>query len=194
MRHKNRMGMIALFTLFLAIILLYPREISAHCDGMDGPVVKAAQKALETGNANYALIWVQKRDEQEVRATFQKATSVRKLNKVARELADRYFYETLVRLHRAGEGEPFTGLKPAGRDLGQAIPAADAAIESGQSEPLLKLFPEKERAEILERFRGVVSRKNYDLDDIEAGRDFVKAYVGFIHFVEELRTGQAGHD
>jgi hypothetical protein len=34
---------------------------------MDGPVVKAAQKALETGNVNLVLIWVRKNDEGEIR-------------------------------------------------------------------------------------------------------------------------------
>src|SRR5512147_2580967 len=78
---------------------------SAHCDGMDGPVVKAAQKALAAGNVNLALIWVQPGDEGEVRKVFQRTLAVRRLNPEARELADTYFFETLVRLHRSGEGE-----------------------------------------------------------------------------------------
>ena len=72
--------------------------------------------------------------------SFAKTLAVRKLNPEARELADLYFFETLVRIHRAGEGAPYTGLKPAGRDLGPAIPAADKAIETGALEPLLKLI------------------------------------------------------
>jgi hypothetical protein len=152
---------------------------------MDGPVVKAAQKALQTGNVNLALIWVQKQDEAELRSAFQKTLAVRKLNTEARELADRYFFETLVRLHRAGEGEPYTGLKPAGRDLG-SVSAADKALEDGSAEPLLKLFPSEARAEILERFREVIARRNFDKNDVNAGREYVKAYVTFIHHVEHL--------
>ena len=53
-----------------------------------------------------------------------------------------YFFETLVRIHRAGEGEPYTGMKPAGRDLGPAVPAADKAIVDGKLEPLYKLLIE----------------------------------------------------
>ena len=88
-------------------LLFAPNMASAHCDGMDGPVVKAAQKALETGNLNLILTWVQKKDESEVRRMFEKTLAVRKLSPEARELADRYFFETVVRLHRAGEGAPY---------------------------------------------------------------------------------------
>jgi hypothetical protein len=109
-----------------------PRAL-AHCDGLDGPVVQAARKALETGEVNLVLIWVQKPDEAEIKRAFDHAQTVRKLSAEARELADRYFFETLVRIHRAGEGAPFTGLKPAGRDLGPAIPAADNALRDGNA-------------------------------------------------------------
>ena len=95
--------------------------------------VKAAQKALEMGNVNLVLIWVQKTDGNEIEKAFQKTLAVRKLNRQAKELGDTYFFETLVRIHRAGEGAPYTGLKPAGRDLGPAIPTADKALETAKS-------------------------------------------------------------
>jgi hypothetical protein len=104
-----------------------------HCDGLDGPVVQLAIKALDSGNVNYVLPWVQENDEPEIRRAFEHAVSVRKLSPDAKALADRHFFETLVRIHRAGEGAPFTGLKPAGRDLGPAIPAG-AFVKSGVRE------------------------------------------------------------
>ena len=104
----------------------------AHCDGLDGPVVEAARKALGEGSVNAALIWVQKTDEAEITRAFQRTLAVRKVGAEARELADHYFFETLVRMHRAGEGAPYTGLKPARRDLGPAIPNGnDAAASHG---------------------------------------------------------------
>ncbi|MBI2349645.1 MAG: hypothetical protein HYV05_13450 [Deltaproteobacteria bacterium] len=158
----------------------------AHCDGLDGPVVKAAQKALESGNVNLVLIWVQEGFESQIRAAFRKTLAVRKLAPEARALADAYFFETLVRLHRAGEGEPYTGLKPAGRDLGPAIPAADKAIENAETEPLLKLLTEAVQTGIREQFEQVMAGKNFDNDDVEAGREYVEAYVQFIHYVERV--------
>ena len=105
----------------LGLIALTPVRALAHCDGLDGPVVKAAQRALETRNPALVLIWVQEKDEPEIRNVFAQTLAVRVLNPQARELADRFFFETLVRVHRAGEGAPFTGLKPAGRDLGPTL-------------------------------------------------------------------------
>ena len=98
------------FTGLLAFALLAPQRVSAHCDGMDGPVVKAAQQALATGNVNLVLFWIQGKDVPELRKAFAKTQAVRKLNPEARELADLYFFETVVRIHRAGEGEPYAGL------------------------------------------------------------------------------------
>lgn len=178
-------SMVALLPVLL-VALIAPADALAHCDGMDGPVVRAAQKALETSNVNLALIWVQKEDEREINAAFQKAVAVRRLSREARELADMYFYETLVRVHRAAEGEPYTGLKPAGRDLGPAIPAADKAIDTGSLEPLLKLFPASAHVGIRQRFDAAIAGKKYIKDDVDAGRKYVKAYVEFIHYVEEL--------
>ena len=175
---------IASFGLLGAV--LGPNRGFAHCDGLDGPVVKAAQKALETGNANLVLIWVQKKDEGEVKMAFQKTLAVRKLNPQAKELADMYFFETLVRIHRAGEGEPYTGLKPAGRDLGPAIPAADKALESGKLEPLLKTLNETVQTEVREKFKAVAAKKKFKPDDVDAGREYIEAYVLFLGYVERI--------
>src|SRR3990172_4215306 len=83
-----------------------------HCDSMDGPVISAARKALESRNVNLVLSWILESDEPEIRRVFDHAVAVRKLDPAAKELADRFFFETLVRVHRAEEGAPFTGLKP----------------------------------------------------------------------------------
>ena len=177
---------IAVSAALFAILLLAPSRSFAHCDGMDGPVVKAAQRALETGNVKAVLIWVQTKDEDEVRKAFEKTLAVRELSPEAKSLADVYFFETVVRLHRAGEGAPYTGLKPAGRDLGPAIPAADKALEAGSIEPLLKLVGDKVQLGIREHFEHAVAAGDFNKNDVEAGRRYVKAYVEFIHYVEGI--------
>ncbi|HEX3280137.1 MAG TPA: DUF6448 family protein [Pyrinomonadaceae bacterium] len=169
---------------FSFVFLTSPAQ--AHCDTMDGPVVKAAQKALETKNVNLVLIWVQPKDEASIRKAFRQTLSVRKLNRDARDLADRFFFETLVRLHRAGEGEPFTGIEPAGTDPGRIITSADRALRSGAVEPLLTLLPATASAEVRNRFREVIAKKAYQTNDVAAGREYVKAYVSFLHFLEHL--------
>ena len=185
-------GFVAGMTL-LATALLAPATALAHCDGMDGPVVKAAQKALSEGNVNLVLIWVQPTDEGAIKAAFHKTQAVRKLSPEAKELADTYFLETLVRIHRAGEGAPYTGLKPAGRDLGPVIPAADKAIEDGKVEPLLKLLPTTAHAGMRTHFKEVLARKQFKTDDVPAGRAYVAAYVAFMHAAEGAHESDHGH-
>lgn len=170
----------------VGVFALMPARAFAHCDGLDGPVVKAAQRALETRNPALVLIWVQERDEPEIRKAFEQTLAVRALSSQARELADRFFFETLVRVHRAGEGAPFTGLKPAGRDLGPAIPAADEAVRVGSVEPVRHLLTGAIQDRLRQQFAEVMATKTFAPDDVAAGRAYVKAYVEFIHFVEFL--------
>ena len=180
------------FTGLLALALLVPQRVSAHCDGMDGPVVKAAQQALATGNVNLVLFWIQGKDVPEVRKAFAKTQAVRKLNPEARELADLYFFGTVVRIHRAGEGEPYAGLQPAGRDLGPAIPAADKAIGTGSVDQLVTLITSESANGIRERFQKVTAAKKFSAEDVNAGRGYVKAYVEFVHYVEGLHESVQG--
>lgn len=160
----------------------------AHCDTMDGPVVKAAEKALATENVNLVLIWVQEKDEAAIRQAFRQTLAVRRLSKEARDLADRCFFETLVRLHRAGEGEPFTGIEPAGTDQGPIIPTAESALQNDAVEPLLKLFPAGSAAEIQTRFKDVIAKKSFNKNDVAAGREYVKVYVAFLHYLEHRHS------
>lgn len=189
----NRRGNLAFIALVITLLVLLAgtERASAHCDGMDGPVVRAAQKALESENVNLILIWVQKGDEDEIKGAFQKTLTVRKLSPEAKDLADRYFFETIVRIHRAGEGAPYTGLKPAGRDLGPAIPAADKAIEDGSIEPLQKLLASTVQEGIRENFKEVIAKRIFSKDDVTAGREYVEAYVEFIHFIERIYEASA---
>ena len=176
-----------LISLVWITFVLFPASRSfAHCDGLDGPVIKAAQKALDSGNLNPVLIWVQKSDEAEIKKVFQKTLAVRKLNPQAKELADTYFFESLVRIHRAGEGASYTGLKPAGRDLGPAIPAADKAIEGGSAKALTKILTEAVQEGVADRFKEVIAKKKFKSDDVETGRQYIKAYVEFVHYIERI--------
>jgi hypothetical protein len=178
-----------------ALALTWGSAAQAHCDTLDGPVVSEARKALDSGNVNLVLGWVQKKDEAEIRNAFQKATAVRKTNAAAKDIADTYFFETLVRVHRAGEGAPYTGLKPAGEPE-PAIAAADRSIATGKLEPVAKLVTERAQHGLHKQFDAVASRKKYDPNDVAAARSFVDAYVEYVHYVERLYDAAgvaAGH-
>lgn len=176
--------------LLILILSLISNNISAHCDSVEGPVVKASQKALESGNINYILIWIKPEGEQVVRDLFEKVLHVRILNEEAKELADNYFFETVVRVHRMGEGEPYTGLKPAGYKPGIGIETADSAIDNNSIASVLSIVDEKYHSAVKDLFNDVQSKKNYDPDDVQAGREYVTSYVHFIHYVEEISGGE----
>lgn len=192
---KKAINYVTTFLLTGALVFFLNGLALAHCDTLGGPVVKAAEKALETKDINHVLLWVQKKDEAEIKKAFEKTIAVRKLDPQAKDLADMYFYETLVRIHRAGEGAPYTGLKPAETDLGPAIPAADKALEKGKIEPLAKLITDTVNEGLHENFKHAVEKKKFDKDNIEAGREFVEAYVKYVHFVEGVYEAakKSGH-
>jgi hypothetical protein len=167
------------------VLWLAPSALRAHCDGLDGPVVSAARRALESGDVRLVLAWVPERDESELRRVFAQARAAREIP-AAQELADRHFFETLVRLHRAAEGAPYTGLVPAGRDLGPAIPAADRALESGDVEPLLSLLREELERGVRAHHARARSARAAPETDVAARRAFVEAYVAYVHQVEAL--------
>jgi hypothetical protein len=180
---------ILLLTIFLSIIFVFT-NLSAHCDSMEGPVVKASQKALETGNINYVLIWVRAEDEQEIKVMFDKVNKVRTLSPEAKELADMYFFETVVRVHRMGEGVGYTGLKPARYKPDEGIEAADIAIEENSLDPIYAHLDEAQNPKINEYFTDLQSKKDYDVNDLKAGREYVETYVHFIHYVEAIFNGE----
>lgn len=157
-----------------------------HCDTRDGPVVKACMKALETKNANYALIWVQKKDEPELRGAFDRALKARGASKEARDVADDWFFETAVRLHRAGEGAAYAGLKPAGLDEGPVVPRAEKAIETGNAKDAVGFVVKTVEEDLQKRFRHALEKKNYDVNDVEAGREFVAAFIGYVVWSHHL--------
>ncbi len=167
-------------------MLIASTPAGAHCDTLDGPVVTLARQALETGNVNLVLPWVPQSDEAEIRGTFAHTLAVRKLGPQARQLADRFFFETLVRLHRASEGAPYTGLKSAGLDLGPAIPAADRALKTGSTAALEQLLIGEIHQGLRTHFKAAQARRDFDPNDVAVGREYVQAYVSYVHYVEGL--------
>jgi hypothetical protein len=180
----------------LAAALAWTSPAFAHCDTLDGPVISAARTALEQGKVNLVLVWVQKTDEPEIRRAFEQARAVRKAGGEAKALADMHFFETLVRVHRAGEGAPYTGLKPAGT-VEPPVAAADQAIADGRVQDVAKLVSDRMHDGLHQRYEAVASKKHYDPDDVAAGRAFTGAYVQYVHYVERLYdaagTAEAAH-
>jgi hypothetical protein len=148
-----------------------------HCDSRDGPVVTAARRALDARDADIALAYVPKRGEAEVREAFDVALRIRDQGPAVREVADLHFFETVVRVHRAGEGAPFTGLKPAGLDHGPVIPLAERAIETGSPDELVELLTARVEQELRARFAHVLELKARADSDLDSNRTYVEAML-----------------
>ena len=150
-----------------------------HCDSLDGPVVTAARQALESDDVQAVLPYVPLRDEDEIRSVFESVREARGSNGQAREVADRLFFETVVRLHRMGEGAPYSGLKPAGLPVGPVIPLAERAIEDGSPKPVVEYLTEvlntqlEHRLAEVSRLAAVKDRSTAD------ARAYVEAALGF---------------
>ncbi len=186
--------------LFLAsIIFIFSNTASAHCDSYDGPVIKDAEKALETNNVNLVLKWVTTEQEKEITTLFQKTYELRNGDKEVYEIVEKHFFETLVRLHRETEGAPYTGLKPAGTTK-QIIQMTDKAIkENNLDDFLLKLNNHIDKV-ISEKYQKVSILNKVKEDSVEQGREYVAAYVEFTHTVEAIHdiiehggVSHAGH-
>jgi Family of unknown function (DUF6448) len=181
-------------------LLLGAQNASAHCDALDGPVATAALEALEAQNVNLVLPYAPASAEAELSSAFDQAVAARASGPAAKAVADRYFVETAVRLHRAGEGAPYTGVQPAGTDFGPVIPAAERALETGDAKALEALLAEEVRHAIRERLteataKGSASKEPKTHADVAAARERVSAEFAFIGFAEGVHRAieGAGH-
>ena len=167
-----------------------------HCDSMDGPVVTAARRALEHHDPAMVLAYVPEDGEAEVRAAFDAVAGIRDESPAVRSVADRYFFETVVRVHRAGEGAPYTGLKPAGLDTGPVIPVAERAIETGSPDELVALMTSRVEEEVRERFRHVMELKAATNGNLKANRAYVEAMLDLQVWSHALygMVGAAAHE
>ncbi len=181
--------MFKLLRIPISIILIfipYSAVASGYFDSMDGPVITDAKKALKNGNVKIVLKWVEETHEDQIKKTFQQTMAVRTKGSEAKELADRHFFEILVRLHCESKGVDYTGLKPKNSDTNVAVMTADNAIEKGKVDNLIYLYDQIIAKGLKERLNQLLkTRKNAD-QSVRAGRKYVSDYVEFIHFVNKL--------
>lgn len=159
-----------------------------HCDTMDGPVVRAAREALDSGNVNLILPFAPKTTEAELRQAFEKTEKIRPIGGEASDVADRWFFETAVRLHREGEGAPYTGLKPAGLDVGPVLPRAERSIEHEDATEVIRFLSQTVEEEVRKRMDKIVATEHFDPNDVDAAREHTEAVLDFELFSHHVYT------
>lgn len=184
------------FAAVTALNLSLIGNASAHCDALDGPVIGEARSALSAGDVTPLLKWVPAADEGTIKTVFDKAVRVRKHGGEAQEFADQQLFATLVEIHRASEGAPFTGIKAAG-NIDPAVRAADAALAQGEIDALISKFAHKFEENARERFATAVQTKARAEGSVADGREFVEAYVQYVHYLENVHnaiSADGAHD
>lgn len=177
---------IFLFAAGIVSVSVFVAAVYAHCDTMSGPVIPEAKTALEKGDITPVLKWVMPEYEAELKAAFTLALQVRDKGPQAKELADRYFLETLIRLHRVGEGAPYTGIKETPPD--KIILMADQALAAGSADEMIKAMQAHLAAAVQEKFSKVLEAAKDKDTSIHAGREYVRAYVQYTHYVEGIHA------
>lgn len=176
----------------ISCCLLIAGNAQAHCDTFSGPIIPEAQAALEKGDLTPVLKWVQTEDEAEIRSAFAKALAVRSKGKDAKELADRYFLETLVRVHRTSEGAPYSGIKDEAVD--PVIAMAEKTLTSGSADKMIAMISSHMAEAIREKFEHALETRKRKDNSVEAGREFVAAYVTYMHYVEGIHAAIAASE
>jgi hypothetical protein len=192
---KTYKTILTTLSVFAFLIIVYGGNASAHCDTLDGPVIATARAALDKGDVTPLLKWVRPEEEKKIQAAFQKTLAMRVKGSEVKELAEMYFFETLVRIHREGEGAPYTGLKP-GEAVDPAVALADKALGNGNVDKLVNVLSNAMANGIRKRFQHARETQNHADDSVAAGRAFVESYVIFTHYVEGLHgliKGGAAH-
>jgi hypothetical protein len=179
-----------LAVLLFVVVFAVPSLVNAHCDNVRGPLVADAKKALASGDVTIVLKWVRPSDEAEVRSAFEKTMAVRGASDLARDVADDWFFQTVVRVHRASEGEGFTGLKTA--PMPEALVMADASIARGDIDHLVAHLNGATESLIRTRFRDLQAARARSGESVEAGRRYIAAYASFMRVIEQLSGGD--HD
>lgn len=168
----------------------------AHCDSYDGPVIKDALTALKTNNVNPVLKWISENQGKEIISLFHKTVKLKKGDKEVYSIVEKHFLETLVRLHRETEGEPYTGLKPAG-SVTPIIKMADQSLEKNNVNVLSSELTAHIEKVVKEKYEKAISLSKVKDESVQKGREYVAAYVDYTHTLEGIHAilehGPGGH-
>lgn len=178
--NSNFRSVLLAFTFMLASISGF-----AHCDSYDGPVIKDALKALDQNNVQLVLKWIEPQQEKEIISLFDKTYSLKDGDREVYSIVEKHFLENLVRLHRETEGEPYTGLKPAG-SMTPLVAMADKSIAKNNVEEIINTVTTHLEQVLRERYAKVAELSKVKDNSVEQGRDYVHAYVQYTHTLEAL--------
>lgn len=180
-KFTNGFYMLGIFVM----LWILPQNAIAHCDSYDGPVIQDALKALDQNKVGLVFKWISEDQEEEISDLFQKTLKYREKDREVYQLLEKHFLETLVRLHREGEGAPYTGLKPAGTTK-SIIVMTDDALQDEDAEALFDKLRDHIEKVVKEKYEKALELSKVQNESVQQGRAYVVAYVDYTHTVEAL--------
>lgn len=171
--------------MLMAFMLFVALPASAHCDSYDGPVIKDALTALQQKNVELILKWVEPQYEKEITDKFNQTLRLKGKNKEINEVLETSFLETLVRLHREGEGASYTGLKPVG-SMTKLVEMADNSLAKKEVNDVINIVTNHLKEVLQEKYAEAIELSKTKDNSVEDGRAYVVAYVEYTHTLEAL--------
>ena len=167
-------------------------------DGAPGRGAPAPRDALAQDNVDLVLPYVKADQEAELTAAFDQTMAIRDSSPEVQKLADQYFVETSVRLHRVGEGASYTGLKDD-VEISPGLAAAEQSLESGTSDRVFKVLKRDLRTELTDRFNHVLETRDAEQANpsVATARERAEAELMFEKYILEIETAtnaELGHD
>ena len=184
-KKTTMMKMAGILVMMLMFVTFTAKQSYAHCERENGPVAVAAKEALKSEDFSKVAIWIGEEQEEELKNKFRQSLSVYHKGGDSKELATEYFMSNAVRLHRAAEGMPFTGLKPA-QAAAKDIQVAEKALKTGNLDPVMDMFSSKMEDEAQKWFQKALEAKKNKDESVKAGREWADKYVKYIIYLHKL--------
>jgi len=78
------------------------------------------------------------------------------------------------------------------------VPRAEKAVETNDATDTISFVLHTIEEDLQQRFKRTISTKNYGVNDVRAGREFVEAYINFVvyshHLYARVIQGQGGSE
>ncbi len=162
-------------------VMLMGIGVFANCDRELGPIVITAKKAIKSGDVSPLLKWTKPKYEQQIRTAFAQDQKVRTLSPEAKIVADNYFLNTAVRLHMAGEGQGFHGIKPG---FGaKPLIGANEALNNQDIDKLILKYEKDLAVQLRAKYDAVMSLDKTKDINLKDGRAWVVNYAHYLHYV-----------
>jgi hypothetical protein len=158
----------------------------------NGPVIRAAKMAMETGNASYILIWLPKEAENTLKNLLERTYCENRTRKNTQNHSIDWYFKSVNRLHSRYGWPDYPGMKFKETDEETIALMVERAFESGNFEEINSIIPLNHSGDARERFHKVMMKRNYSVDDIAAGRVYVSAFIAFIVYLHNLSSGSPG--